>query len=182
MTDDEKRERRRRQNKANADRVKASRERYKKAHPERVRELRRQQNIRYRQRNAAKARATRRASDHKRYWRDPERERAKKATTQRRAAKRHKAAMGRRLHAAALAALPAALPRHVRDDIAAALVVLVLERKVTEAEMPRRARRLVNDHYRLARRDLSLDSGTRDGRPLHDFIGANENEQADYIG
>lgn len=59
------------------------------------------------------------------------------------------AALGQNtLYAAALAAVPTSLPRHVRDDVISSIVLAVLEGEFTQADIAKNAKRFVSAHYR----------------------------------
>lgn len=55
---------------------------------------------------------------------------------------------GNKLYSAASAAVPRRFPRDVRDDVISSLVLAVLERQITVAEIPAKAASFITAHYR----------------------------------
>lgn len=150
---DEKAERRRQRNRAwrqaNPDKVKAARRAYKAAHPDKVKASRRRWFHRWEKRNPEKA-AERSAARKQRFIARVgiDEYRRRQAATERRRQRRLKRERGARIYAAAAAVVPARLPRDVRDDVIAALVLGVIEKRFTIADMPAQAKAHLTAHYR----------------------------------
>lgn len=77
---------------------------------------------------------------------------------------------GNALYSAVIAAIPASLPSHVRDDAAQSLILDVLEGKIAEADISKAARHAINDAYGDTFRCLSLDAVIPDTDGLR-YIG-----------
>jgi hypothetical protein len=149
--------------------------RWKQQNPDKVREQRRRSYEKNRDKRRAYARKWAREYSKRRLAEHPEETRAKwRAQYHRRRQADPKAARarwrqqyvkkrrreGQRIYSAAAAAVPASLPRHVRDDVVAALVLGVIERRYTVESLPAQAKREIAAHSRQFDhfKTLSLDA------------------------